>query len=250
MKKFRIGNDIKLRVSLLKKSNQNDLLNIQRVKAYLVNTTAIDTFKAKINHKIKFLSRYPIEPMCNAYKPTFYNLNNSGYPTYIVHPHHCKHFIYGGFGVHPDWCEHYCPKPIAPMFEYRAKVRATSNRGIVDVYFPAEKQLWPGIYKLIIVADIYQDAFCDNSLRTITMDYECVFELVTSTQDGEGNVVTDDDVIVELDDDQNVNPDTGSDDTDIFVTSGSFDDSNKDLVLNRSNIGSVTIETWGHPDEQ
>ena len=246
MKKFRIGNDLKMRVSLLKKTNQNDLLNVQTLKAFFINTTMVERHKQKTNSKLKFLSRYPLEPYIEQYMATEYNLNNSGYPSYIAYPHTHLHATYGGFGVYPDWHDHYCPVQPGWQFECMGIVRATENRGIIDVYFPANKQLYTGVYKLVIVADILQNKFSDSNIRTITIDYNNLFELVDSTMDGEGNVITDDDIDVNIDTDQSVTPEQDSQD-DIYVISGQYADTGS-LQLNRRYIGDVNIPLWDEPD--
>lgn len=67
-----------------------------------------------------------------------------------------------------------------------APVSASEKKGKVYVDFPAESQLYTGQYALVIIAKIYQPGYGSNdNLRTITMNYNLVFELVGSSEEAD-----------------------------------------------------------------
>lgn len=152
--KIRIGNDIKLVVKLLGNSSIG-AINIQSVKAYIINTTMQEAMINDLKNKTRFISRFPIEPESDAYITTPYNINCSGYPSYRAFPQTCIVGPYSGFGVYPDWNKIYKPVPKYNFIEYPAPVEATSAKDVVNVFFPADAQLFTGDYKLVIVAKIY-----------------------------------------------------------------------------------------------
>lgn len=240
--KIRIGNDIKLVVRLVG-TMTIPRINIQSMKAYLINTNFIEEYKKRTASKTKFLSRYPLEPMIAQYTSTSYNLNASGYPTYRAFPHRHVHATYGGFGVTPYWEDHYLPVANKCLGEYLAKVKATENKDVVEVYFPAEAQFYPGTYKLVIVAKVYDPGFDDTNLRTVTVDYNNIFTLVKSTND-EGS--TDSAVELLVNGQQTINDDSG----DIYVNGGVINPEGKiELSFSGSNQ-TVKIDTsdefvWG-----
>lgn len=214
--KVRIGNDICLRVTLLGQ-NYNDYVNIKSIRAYLINTSRKQDIKDLLESEertVRFVSRFPEEPNCRAFRSTPYDLCHSGHPTFHVKPI-CFGACYTGFGVtphsfdpfhnhlwaygHPHWhndfchpcheCE--CDYPIGEELDhvnipdpdkFRAPVKAADDKNKVYVYFPAEDQHHTGTYKLVIVAKIYQPGYAPNDLRTVTMDYKEVFTIVGSSE--------------------------------------------------------------------
>ena len=63
MKKIRIGNDIRLAVDLRKQVLEgDDTFAIRQVSAYLVNTTKVAEYEAKLAERPKFEGRFPREP--------------------------------------------------------------------------------------------------------------------------------------------------------------------------------------------
>lgn len=79
--------------------------------------------------------------------------------------------------------------------------------------FPAEAQYYTGVYKLTVVAKVYEPGYSLDNLRTITMDYENVFKLV-DTSDGADCAATLDVIPVGC---RNVNKITVSGDTYVGV---------------------------------
>lgn len=102
---------------------------------------------------------------------------------------------------------------------------------MVHVYFPAEAQLFTGVYKLVIVAKIHEPGYRPSDLRTVTMDYENIFMLVNSTdEEGVDSAVT---LTV------GINGEGTGDDT--FISSGSYDNHNINLEYNTG--GSINVDT-------
>ena len=216
MIKIRIGNDINLTVNLLGTKNI-DAININSINAYLINKTKhedlldqqhreqvlmqdeMDARKARI----KYVSRFPVEPYPVEFRPTPYDLCCGGIPGYHARPLRYVP-VYHGYGVYPHTHEYGTWRKddmedlyVKAGFKYMdmqreydrcrflAPVEATDSKNKIEVLFPAEAQLYTGVYKLVIVAKIYEHGYAKNNLRTVTMDYEDVFEIV-SKSDQEG----------------------------------------------------------------
>jgi len=126
--------------------------------------------------KSRFIDRFPMEPRLAAFNATPYDVCNSGLPTWRAFP------VYPGFGVNPDFRRLRNRKPLP--FEYTANVAATSSQSVVEVSFPAEHQLFTGMYKLIIVAKLYAPGYSSDNLKTVTLDVPDVFELVSTSEEG------------------------------------------------------------------
>ena len=59
------------------------------------------------------------------------------------------------------------------------------------MFFPANAQLYTGKYKLVLVVKLYEPGYCKNHFRTVTVDYNDVFELVDAMDfEGEGGEFT------------------------------------------------------------
>ncbi len=183
---IRIGNDIKLDVTI-QELNGMDIINIKAIKCIIVNTT----------------------PMLSDHCGTAYEVHCCGLPTYHIHPMH----QYWGYGMHPfgpkNWhhglCPHYdyfCRNPygrfyLKPIhtdhkpFEFIAPVKALPDRNKVRVFFPASAQMLCGLYSLTFVIDLYEPGYHCNNLRTITVDYNNVFELVPNMEGAAGDITID-----------------------------------------------------------
>jgi hypothetical protein len=215
--KVRIGNDIRLHVSLLG-SKINEYLKIDSIKAYIINVSRQKDVDEQHRHDsirysdelddrrrvVRYISRFPAEPHHHAYHGTPYDLCHCGHPTFHVHPVAVV-APYIGFGVHPHtfdpfhnhlWGYDDMMDLHGRMFhneelyrqhykecEFLAPVSATESPNKVDVYFPAENQLYTGVYKLIIVAKVYEAGYGKTNLRTVTMDYNEIFTLVGSSDE-------------------------------------------------------------------
>lgn len=177
IKRIRIGNDIRLRINLLNMKGI-DTINIKSIKVYIINTSREKEKADKIANCTKFISRFPCEPHHPAFEPSAYDLNLAGLPRYYAYPEHHCHYFYHGFGLHPDWSHIYPVKDCTNDTEFIAPVQATEYKDQVDAYFPANSQLYCGVYKIVVVARIYQPGYGLDNLRTITMDYNNIFRLV------------------------------------------------------------------------
>lgn len=231
MKKIRIGNDIRLDVTLLG-TKYVDSVNIKSLEAFIINVSKECEMRECLENKTRFINRFPVEPFVDAYSSTEHNINSCGYPTWRAYPKDHVFAPYTGFGVYPDWRNKYMPIPRHNLTEFKAPVKSTSEKNRVSVYFPAEAQLYTGTYKLVIVARIHEPGYALNNLRTITMDYENLFILVNSTdEEGVDSAVT---LTVGINGD--------GDGNDKYVQSGHYADHNINLEYNTG--GSINIPMW------
>lgn len=206
VRKVRIGNDICLNVRLI--GDENSYINIRSIQAYLINT---DTDKPKEEEQpnvVRYIGRFPIELGAPAYNSTDYDLCHCGNPTFHVRPIQNIVPIYAGFGVYPHTFDGIVT-PFDPYYnhlwnvskvvekkkeqkddKYQAKVFATKSPDTVKIYFPAYDQKDLGTYKLMIVAKIYEPGYGHNNLKTVTMDYDDVFTLVSTSNEADSNTNT------------------------------------------------------------
>ena len=241
----RIGTDIQLYVNL--KTRVKEPLNIHSVQAFLVNTSLRDELKQQLkdandaydaassDNSIKYISRFPNEPACDCYCGTRYDICQSGFPTYHVAPYYVKPF-YRGCGVYPHtfdayrnhaWAhrstENEANKVVQAQEEYdnkstyikyQAAVEEGRRSGSIYIYFPAEDQVEPGIYQLILVVKCYSPGYTNSShIKTITFDYDNVFELVEHEEQHSDEIINV--TLVPTDSDQ-------TDDRDIYTTGGVY----------------------------
>lgn len=217
MQKIRIGNDIRLTIQL--RLPDGNLANIKSAKALFINSTLQDRLETEYRKKNRFIGRFPIEPFVNEFEPTPYNINSCGYPKYNVTVRN----YYKGFGINPDWNK--ClPLGKVNVTEYVSDIQHEESPSTVTVNFPAEAQLYPGIYKLVVIAQIYAPGY-KNNIRTITTEYRNLFELCK--EEGEMHSVT-----LTIGQNDLVNPD-GPIGNDVYVVSGTYEGDK--LILHRSN---------------
>lgn len=177
MKRIRIGNDIRVQTSL-HDLNDFDITSIKQLRCYFIPqcdsyTTPNDT-----------------------YDPMQYNICNCGKPKYNVFPCNidAPHWFcgYNGFGVNSKRFIHVDNKFLAP-----SRLLAEQNR--IEAYFPAKAQYQIGEYKFVIVLTIYQPGWCEDNLRTITLDEGVIFALTSDDRD------PDHDSIIDLDTTYSIN---------------------------------------------
>lgn len=222
--KVRIGNDIRLQVQLAYGDKQ-DRVNIQSLKAVFVNKTLKEKFEKDLKRVNRFMHRFPIEPFTNEFKSTACNINSCGYPRYkAIIPNH-----YNGFGVNPKWNE-IGPVKEMPITEYTSAVEYTINPDIVVATFPADAQLYEGVYDLVVVAKLIDPGYTNN-VRTVTVDYNNVFELVDNSQGSD----VDQPVQIEID-----NYTSDSPRWDYYVVSGSYSDN--EIRLRRNDNATVHVD--------
>ena len=165
--------------------------------------------------RIKYVSRFPVEPLFG-FHPTPYDICGAGRPCFHHHPMMYVP-VYPGYGINVhtfdrgcfgprEWC--HCHEPhtwrnddmndifMAAGYKHMdiqhdydrcrflAPVEATDTKNKVKVFFPAQAQLYTGTYKLVIVAKIFEPGYSKDNIRTITVDYENVFTLVSRTEQG------------------------------------------------------------------
>lgn len=165
--------------------------------------------------RIKYVSRFPVEPLFG-FHPTPYDICGAGRPCFHHHPMMYVP-VYPGYGVNVhtfdqgcfgprEWCHDHEPHTwrnddmndifMAAGYKHMdiqrdydrcrflAPVEATETKNKVKVFFPAQAQLYTGTYKLVIVAKIFEPGYSKDNIRTITVDYENVFTLVSRTEQG------------------------------------------------------------------
>ena len=220
--KVRIGNDIRLQVQV---TCGEEPVNLLYAKAVFINRTLEDKVLKEYKKKNRFMHRFPIEPFTNEFKSTAYNINSAGYPRYkAVIPNR-----YNGFGVYPKW-DQIGPFKEMRITEYTSTVERTANADTVVATFPAEVQKFEGSYDLVIVAQI-EDSGYSNHARTVTIDYNNVFELVKNSQES--------DIENPVQIDINNVSDSGTR-QDYYVVSGSYNDNN--IQLNRNDGNTVNVD--------
>lgn len=79
----------------------------------------------------------------------------------------------------PNWCKYLCP----------SKLGAAENSAMV--YFPACDQNMAGTYKLVVVITTFEPGWGETNLRTYTVDYGSVIELVTDGSGVSGDIEID-----------------------------------------------------------
>ena len=186
MQKIRIGNDVRLNITL-KGQRVYDSSNVKELRCYLINT------------------EYQNESKCSCKNQ--YLLHQCGCPSYHVLPcdrhacfnHSCRTPL---FPPLPMWrpIEQQKPKkccvdfvdPNAPdEYKYLAPSKMTSKQNGAIVYFPACDQKMLGTYKLVVVVVTFEPGWGRTDLRTYTIDYGSVLELVDSDQAVSGDITID-----------------------------------------------------------
>lgn len=239
MKKIRIGNDIRLAVDLRKQVLEgDDTFAVRQVTAYLVNTTKVEEYKDKLNERKRFVGRFPREPFSHDYDTTPWCVCGCGMPAYNALP--VNSCAYSGFGTEPYGKLNKELRKIASVIQYKAACQATAQQNIINVYFPAKDQLATGVYKLVLVANVYAPGYNVESLKTIQVDIPEVFELVGTTEQG-----VDTGVIINADVESPVEGTAGADSTDdiiyndVYINGGLLSEGN--IVLNRTDNIPVKI---------
>ena len=186
MQKIRIGNDVRLNITL-KGQRVYDSSNVKELRCYLINT------------------EYQNESKCSCKNQ--YLLHQCGCPSYHVLPcdrhacfnHSCRTPLFPHL---PMWrpIEQQKPKkccvdfvdPNAPdEYKYLAPSKMTSKQNGAIVYFPACDQKMLGTYKLVVVVVTFEPGWGRTDLRTYTIDYGSVLELVDSDQAVSGDITID-----------------------------------------------------------
>lgn len=240
-------------------------ISIRSVKAILINTSLKEQRIQEFKKKTRFITRFPIEPHIEAFHSTPYDVCNSGYPTWRTYPlwygrqehflHYPHHHYYKGFGPCPHFDGLYRPLPMDDGSEYRANVMATEKQNVVEVSFPAEHQRYAGKYTLVIVAKVFAPGFNNNNLKTITIDFPNVIELVKTSNEGiDSDVLGTQTQIIDKLPSCEVIVDSG--DNDVYVNEGTLSSNDGDhVILGRTDGGQVDVDLspvvgWGDPDSE
>lgn len=222
--KIRLGNDIILKVQL-KLSGEEDYANIVHMRAFFINTTLKEQFEKDYVKKNRFIGRFPIEPFVDEFEPTAYCINSTGYPKY--HAYVLNEFR--GFGVHPNWKKCF-PITDVKLTEYMAQVAFTKDPRIVTVSFPAEAQKYAGVYQLLVVADVADSSY-PKGVRTVTVNYNNMFELVSDSAESDVDYSTQ----IEINNSSEL-----GELQDFYVVSGFY--SNDNVTLERNDNGKINID--------
>ena len=217
MQRIRIGNDIRLNLTL-RGPRTYDRANIKQLKCYFINTSMLDYFPVGCQHCCNQCDKHV--------NGCGYTTNMCGHPKYHVLPHYCHHdCCHNDFYCSHDFnCmldSHGCnpaagpgvlqPKYRKPYdavnccacddFTYLAYSRVLPKANAIQCYFPAKDQVFCGVYKLIIQAIVYEPGWGRTDLHTYTMDYGEVIELVDDNTGASGDITVD----VDTDDIENKN---------------------------------------------
>lgn len=216
---------------------------IRSVKAFLINTSLQQERDEMLKKKMRFISRFPMEPYYNAYEPTPYDICQSGHPCWRAYPMRHLYMPYAGFGVHPHWGGLYKPLMRRNDTEYIANVMATKDQNVVEVSFPARAQRFTGMYKLVIVAELYAPGYNSCNLKTITVDVPNVFELVKTSEEGiDTGVMINTASVIDILPSGN---DTGGESNiiydDVYVNEGNYNNNN--IALTRTDGTIVNVDT-------
>lgn len=215
-------------------------VSIRSVKAFLINTSLENERMEVLKNKTRFISRFPMEPYYDAYEPTSYDIRSSGNPCRRAYPMRHLNMPYAGFGVHPHWGGLYKPLMRTNDAEYIANVMATKDQNVVEVSFPARAQRFTGVYKLIIVAELYAPGYNSRNLKTVTVDMPNVFELVKTSQEGvdTGILINTANIIDVLPSGEENSSFTYED---IYVNEGEFDGNT--IALTRTDGTTINVDT-------
>lgn len=208
---------------------------------FIVNRTAKEEAIRQIRNKTRFLSRFPIgrdfiDPALIGLEPTDHNINIAGNLPYHCYPH-THHFAgYNGYGLYPAWDRKFTPMiDKCDLTSYQPEVIFTPDRSVIEVIFPAEKQIYTGDYDVIVVAKLYSEGYSKSNTITITSDYTNAFTLIPHNETPDTD---DSDVVIDY---TVVNPDKEISDDD-YVNNMSYDKDTNVLTLQRLN-GAVMTET-------
>lgn len=223
---WRWGDDFPVRFYGNSDTSSGSVVHVLHAKAFFVNTTLKNKLKEEYKNKHRFIGRFPIEPFVDEFIPNAHNINSTGWHQYrAILPN-----SYKGFGIYPNWKDAF-PWKEHNVVKYQAPITNTKDRNKIIVDFPAEAQLFPGEYQLIVVAEIFDPGY-KNSSRMVTMNLNGVFELVSDSEEAD----VDGAVQIEIN-----NTDVESTDPiDVYVESGSYDSGS--IRLDRTDNTRVNID--------
>lgn len=172
--KVRIGNDIALNIHLSQKYVK-DPINIKNVQCIVVPCNGmVDTPFTPSKYDINRcgLPVYHMLPCCDGIRPCCET-------SYSMQP-------YNGFGVNIQKNDTYCVDPCCcGSNACKLAVRSLGAPDSFMAFFPAYDQHILGKYTLVVIAELYEPGYDYSNLRTVTVDYSDVFELVASSEEAD-----------------------------------------------------------------
>ena len=192
MQKIRIGNDIRLNLTL-RGPITYDQASIKKLACYLINTSVADFYTG--------------ETCCN--DPHMYGhpcFDRCGCPQYHACPRCCRPYHHdcrlSGRGCNPCAGAPCMPPAYCKPFDrvlagyddkfcYTAYSKVLPKANSIQCYFPAKDQLFCGVYKLVVVAEMYEPGWGETDLHTYTMDYGEVLMLVNDNTGASGYITLD-----------------------------------------------------------
>ena len=229
--KIRLGNDVRLKVSLVINTSESGVksyAHIINARVFFINKTLKEKLEKEYIKKNRFIGRFPIEPFVNEFQPTANNINNSGFPKYRAFVHN----EYSGFGVNPNWkkCFPFADENIT-TYEAAVEYTGDQDRESIIATFPAIAQKYPGEYSMMVIGDIY-DAGYSQHKRTVTVDYNGVFELVKNSEEQD----YDNPIVIDINQsDSDLTPE------DIYVVSGQYKGTDISLKRNDSSVIDIDV---------
>lgn len=185
IRKIRIGNDIKIKFTL-DKITEEIFTNIKQIHCYLVNTSP------DVKHPINHIDLYCV--------PTEYTIRNYGLPVYNVVPD-CSYNC--GFSVHKhntkkhnkkkNFCNN-VEESIYKMYGlknvYTAYNHQTDDVKGVACYYPACEQRCYGDYKLLVQITAQEHGWGQCGVHHYLIDYGTLFTLAKDGDDLEDGSIT------------------------------------------------------------
>lgn len=206
MQKIRIGNDVRLNLTL-RGPRTYDRANIKQLKCYFINTSMLNCFQTDCQHCCHQCDKCVQRCGC---------ITKCDHQKYHVLPHCCYHnccnndFYYSHYFncmSNPHWRNPVAGPCILPPkckksydvvnccacddFTYLAYSRVLPKANSIQCYFPAKDQAFCGIYKLIVQVIVYEPGWGCTDLRTYTIDYGEVIELVDDNTGVSGDITVD-----------------------------------------------------------
>lgn len=179
---IRIGNDVKLTLTL--RGDAGEPLNILSAQAYISNHSAKEEALRERKRVEQFYTRFPIGKDAifrgiEDVEPDDHNIHMLGEVPYNCYPRTYYENKKYGFGLYPNWDKKYIPViEEYALTSYNTPVSFTSQRGVVEVTYPAEAQYITGDYDVVIVARVYDPGYRPDNSKIVTTVFNKQFTLV------------------------------------------------------------------------
>lgn len=185
IRKIRIGNDIKIKFTL-DKITEETFTNIKQIHCYLVNTTP--TVEKPINCFDLYCA------------PTEYTIRNYGLPVYNVVPdcsYNCGFSVYKHNTKKHNKKKHFCDDIEESVYKmyglknvYTAYNHQTEETKGVACYYPACEQRCYGDYKLLVQITAQEHGWGKCGVHHYLIDYGVVFTLAKDGDNLEDGSIT------------------------------------------------------------